>query len=148
MSSTKPFIEEAIVQLLSQSPEYVALIGDKFFPLYAPQGTHLPYIAYLMSSGNSSQNMDGTGGYREDVIRFQIYSESYFQVKTIGRICTEQLNGFKGIITVGNRSLRVDGIYRESNTTNHITPSSGDGVGYMRGQQDYKVTSEESVNTF
>lgn len=47
------------------------LVGNRVFPLVAPEGTQLPFIVYQRVSGEAAQFMDGSLPNRENG-RFQI----------------------------------------------------------------------------
>jgi hypothetical protein len=93
-----------IFSLLSQAAPVVALLGERIYPILAPQGTPFPYATYQVISQNGNETM---GCVLEDDARVQlsIFAKTYPEVCTISAAFRATLAGQE----VGTALLTFDG---------------------------------------
>lgn len=77
----------------------IPLIGNKVYPLVAPQNTKPPYITYQRVGKSDTSTMEGTESL--DIGRFQIkiFTKEYIEGLSLANEVKEKLNG-KGTLVM------------------------------------------------
>lgn len=103
-----------INSLLLANAAVVALVGERIYPLRAPQGTKYPYVLYQVVSGNPDTSAQCE---LPDTARVQLslFCETYPSVAQVHKACRAALNGQE----VGSVSILFDG-YQESYQDNAL----------------------------
>jgi hypothetical protein len=86
-----------IAQRLLDSPEVTAIVGDKIFPIMAPQNAERPYLVLHIIDNMDTPILAGAGKYFRTQIQSDAYSEmtpaGAKQVIELGDAVIEALNG-------------------------------------------------------
>lgn len=98
--------EQTLYSKLSSFEPLKLLIGERIYPLVAPQGAMDPFLTYQLVLSESILTLQGTEAIRKPVYQFNAYSKSYSKLKGI----VEQLKA-------GLKSL----VEQEVDTTNLVT---------------------------
>jgi hypothetical protein len=95
-------IETDLYTHLENDVAVSALVGDKIYPMKAPQNVTSPYITYQVINDNGNQCIGGSI-YQNDT-RFQIdcWSKTYSEVKAIKEAVISSLIGFKSSYNMSN----------------------------------------------
>ena len=93
-----------IFSLLSQAAPVVALLGERIYPILAPQGTPFPYATYQVISQNGNETM---ACVLEDDARAQLslFAKTYPEICAISAATRAALAGQE----VGTVLLTFDG---------------------------------------
>lgn len=91
--------EEALVLELSSIPSF----ENKIFPLFAKEGTEPPFIVYISSEGERTQDLNGYANTKELTCEILIIAKSYIEMKENTKLVIDKLLSFFG------RSIGIDG---------------------------------------
>lgn len=67
----------SIYSVLSADADIIALVGDRIYPVRAPQRTPQPYIVFTQVSGNASNHVSAQSNEREARIQVDIFARRY-----------------------------------------------------------------------
>jgi hypothetical protein len=91
--------EEALVVEISSIPS----LENKVFPLYAKEGIEPPFIVYISSEGERTQDLNGYANTKEMVCELFILAQSYVEMKENTKLVIDKIISFFG------RSIGIDG---------------------------------------
>lgn len=116
-------IEEDLVHWLRSRDEVADLVGDRIYPLRAPQGAALPYLTYQVISGLRVRNLtDGPCGMGNPRLQLDCWAATYAGVRALaeavrGTKAETQLDGYTGTMNgtwVGYAEVReLTDLYEE-----------------------------------
>lgn len=96
-------IESDLFSFLKNNADISAIVGERIYPLTAPQGIQPPYITYQSISTLPENTMSGSSGLYHKRIQFNLFASVYEQVVDLFNKLTQILNGLKG--TIGNTCI-------------------------------------------
>lgn len=85
-------LESKIFSLLTTSTTITATMGNRIYPVRAPQNVASPYAVYQRISGGQVNGLDGYLTLENPRIQLDVYSTSYSQVKTLAEAIQTQMN--------------------------------------------------------
>jgi len=86
-----------------------ALIGSRVYPLRLPQGATLPAVTYQRISNLYLSSHDNAGGTARPRFQFNCWGLTYASAQAVNIQLRAALNGYKGTVTVGLETLRIQG---------------------------------------
>ncbi len=92
-------IEQAIFTRLSQWPALMTLVGDKIYPLRAPQNVKPPFVLYQRISAPRLRSISGGSRMANPRIQVDVYAASYSGAKALAKQVRCALDNFRGDIT-------------------------------------------------
>src|SRR5687767_13927197 len=92
-------IGKAIYSILTGNPDFVALVGNRVYPLKIEQGEALPAVTYQKISNTPSPCKDAVSGVDRFRVQINIYAEKYSQQEQLGGIIRTALDNFKGTVS-------------------------------------------------
>ena len=94
-------IEEALYEHLKNNAGVSALVGNRIYPIEAPQEAALPYLVYQRISGPRVRSHSGPSGLAHP--RFQITgaAEAYPALRNVLNAVRVALDGFRGTMGGG-----------------------------------------------
>jgi len=101
---------------LSTYPGLVALIGDRIYPVEAPQGEKRQYCVYEQVSGGRRYSHSGYSNLQRPRMQVSCYAETYEAAKDIAAQVTAALESWFTLKTGGNR---------QQNEIDMIDPATG-----------------------
>lgn len=133
-------IEKALVSLLINDSGVSALVGKRVYPMRLKQGTLLPAIVYQRISTPRVLTHDQTyQGLAEPRFQFAVYAETFEEMEACVRAIRVLFQGYKGVVSLGEDSIRIDGIL----TAGEITGFEPE-LDLYYTMADYMVSHEES----
>lgn len=101
---------QGIVQSLLDSPTVTSLLGQKVFPVVAPQAVKKPYVTARIVANAPNQNKDAASTL--DAVTFQVfsYSEKYSEVDAIDNAVRSVIDNASGEV----EGIQFDRIYFET----------------------------------
>jgi hypothetical protein len=84
-------VEEKIFSLLTTSTTITATMGNRVYPVRAPQNVASPYAVYQRISGGQQNGLSGYLTLENPRIQIDVYSTSYSQVKTLSESVQTQM---------------------------------------------------------
>ena len=85
-------LESKIFSLLTTSTTITTLMGNRIYPVRAPQNVASPYAVYQRISGGQQSGLSGYLTLENPRIQIDVYSTSYSQVKTLAGAIHTQMN--------------------------------------------------------
>jgi hypothetical protein len=89
-------IETALFKLLQDDAAVGALIADRIYPIWVPQGRAMPAVTYNQLAGGRDQMLSGPSGFVSAVFEFSCWAESYGQTRSVADAVRQALDGFDG----------------------------------------------------
>lgn len=126
--------EDVIVTRLKGYADLTALIGQRVYPVRAPQGAALPFVTYQRIGGSPVNGSTAESGTSNITIQVDCIAVSYKTVKQIADAVRGALSKwFSGATSPGlNLSLTAE-------RDDYDKPVHADEVGVYRVMQDYSV---------
>lgn len=122
--------EEALVEELSS----LEGLNDRVFPLSASEGIDPPFVIYLSSEGEETQDLSGVPmGDRHVTCEIHIVANSYGEMKDIVKAVIQRLQTFFG------RPIGTDGPLIRSFSMDEPLEAAEEEVGYSRCSFDIRV---------
>ena len=92
-------IGKAIYKILTDTPEFTAIAGNRVYPLRVAQGVALPAVAYQTISNSPTNCKEGDAGLDQKRVQLNIYAERYEQQEQLAGIIRQTLSGFSGTVS-------------------------------------------------
>jgi len=141
-------IEAAIYELLHGDTAVAAIVGDRIYPLVAPQRKALAYpnvpktyVTYERTGGTRNMPLNGVNGFVVAVYRIMGFAYNYELAKTLGESIRLKLDGYRG--SAGGHPIQriwcdndIDGYEYETDATE---------TAVFQVVQDYRIAYAESV---
>ena len=89
-------IEEAMTAVLLADSDVTDLIGDKIFPMRAPDDFARPYIVYQKVTGPREESHSGDSDLAHPRIQLSCWSDTYAEAKAVARTVIGSLHSFVG----------------------------------------------------
>lgn len=96
-------IETELRSFVIADATVTGLIGDRMYPVRAPQAPVKPYITYQRVSGQRLHDLDGALGWARPRFQLDCWATTYLGALTLAGAVRSRLNGFHGTLT----TLRV-----------------------------------------
>lgn len=93
-------IEIALRNALLLSPEVRSLLGDRVYPLAAPENTAFPCVVYARRSTEREYHMSGSCGEAKATVELAILAtprataDQYYELKKLAGYVRQQLDGY------------------------------------------------------
>ena len=79
------FIEQTIFSELAANPGIEAIVGQRIYPLVAPEGATMPAIVIQRISGGQINSLSGFSGIERPRFQFSCYGSKYVEAKNAAR---------------------------------------------------------------
>lgn len=109
MSALRP--ETALRAMLLENPAIAAATESRIFRSVAKQKGDRPYGVFSRIRTESHQNMEGPAGLYEVDVQFNWCGIVFDDLGDLAFLAEGVLDGFRGIVSVGGRSVEFDHCY-------------------------------------
>lgn len=108
-----PTMEDAVFALVTGSPAFSALAGERLYPVDFPQAPTYPAATYVVPSRLHDYHMDGPSGLRKARVQFDAYGETWDECVALGDTIIDLLGGFRGAVEIEDSAdaVEVQGIF-------------------------------------
>lgn len=89
-------IGDAIRSVLKADSTLYSLVGEKIYPVAAPQRVQIPFVVYADDGTDEKRSKDGPGNYDVKDFGFDVYAKTYDQAHTISARIRTVINGYSG----------------------------------------------------
>lgn len=134
-------IENALYSILSNDAAVIALVSTRIYPMQAPQGAALPYIAYSRDSTDHVEVLGGSHGLARAMVSIESFATTYLAVRNIAEKVRLAIQGLQGT----HASVSVEGVNALGNRDVQITPQSAEDPPVFSVQQDFAMWFTETV---
>lgn len=121
--------EEALVMELASIPSF----ANKVFPLFAVEGTEPPFIVYISSEGEQTQDLNGFAQTKELRCEINVIAESYTGMKENAKLVIDKITSFFG------RSIGMAGPFIKSISYEQPNELHDKEYGYYQCSFDIRV---------
>lgn len=91
-------MEEALIALLLGTGPVEAIVDDRIWPTWRPQGSPTPSVTLTVISRSPQYHASGASGLDQYRIQLDVFAESYGEAKALSRAVVAALSGFSGVI--------------------------------------------------
>jgi hypothetical protein len=102
-------IESALGVALAQIPDVTALIGNRVFPVAAPQTAGRPFVTYKRVPGDVNYTQGGESDLKRATFQVAAVAETYDTVIALAQAIRDGLSGKRGAL--GDGSVKVSPIF-------------------------------------
>lgn len=92
----------------------VTNLANKVFPLFAPEGTKPPFVAYQKIRTNYTKTMDGTQTLRDGYYQLDLLALNYAELQTLYADVLAKVLSFEA------RTIGTNGVYVQSVTVDNV----------------------------
>lgn len=119
-------IIETVVQLLLAEPTVAALVGDRIYPLEAPDAADFPLIVVSKASGVGEYDLEGDTGLEDARVGVDMYGLVYDEILAIRWVVRRFLSG-KAKAAVSGNPCAIQGAFciNDSDMTESATDRAG-----------------------
>ena len=137
-------IYEGVRARLLTREALVGLVGQRIYPLFAPQGAATPFMVYgEVGMESTPSHSHGGGGLSRTLFRLTIWSTSYSEARNIANMVRDILDGFKGAAGAGT----ITSCLRRDERDKLDLPQSGEEAPLYGREADYSIRYEETEPT-
>lgn len=93
-------LEDTLYRLVTTAEAFVALAGDRLYPVDFPQAPLYPAALYMVPSRLHFMHMDGVTQLRKARVQVDAFGLTYDAAVALADAIREAINGFKGVVDV------------------------------------------------
>lgn len=128
-------IEAALFELLTAASSLTDLVGDRIYPIAAPQTATAPMVEYQMITAETGYAHDGPTGYVQPLFQFTVTGRTYLEAKTVCAALRQALSGYRGK-AAETQIYSIFCVNRYDETANLST-------GLCTVREDYRISYQE-----
>ncbi len=87
-------LQQGIKTYLESRTDITTVVGNRIFPLIAPQDTTYPYIVFQKISTNQQHDLGGSAGFNRARMQFNCWSKTYLEAAEISEKIRLNMDGF------------------------------------------------------
>ena len=129
-------IEQAIFELIE------TFTPERCYLLVAEQDANTPFSVMQRLTGTRFGSLKGPSGLEQARIQIDVYDESIYEAKRVGKQIQELLDGYKGTVTTPDGDMRIGGCSLEFNAD---LVDQTDDQKLFRNQAVYLVTFDTEI---
>lgn len=133
--------EAFLFQRLTSQTSVYSLVGNKIFPLLAPQGTGLPLVVYQRTAVERPRHLGGNVGNPVVTLQLTTYGTSYTNVKQIARFVRFAVDGWTG--TTAGVTIQRTTLVSEADGVD--LPADDQMLPYYSVQQSFEFRIDEAL---
>lgn len=108
-------IEQAIITALLADSALIAVVGQRIYPVLAPQDIEAPYVVINKISGPRNHSMGGSSHLVNPRFQFSCFATTYAVAKQVSGLIQTVLQGYSGTLG-GVGGVAVNGCFYEDET--------------------------------
>lgn len=119
------------------------VIGERIFPLFAPQGVGLPLLIWVVNGAN--RNPRHNGGMVQSFLDLEIHVDAqrgYGNARDLANRIRLRLDEFKG--EMSDRDFDIRGIILDDQDEQYMPPTDGSGAGVIVMAMEFTVWYRET----
>lgn len=133
-------LEQALAAFLKINTQVTAIVGERIYPIAAPQTAALPHLTYAMISGGGVHHLGGYSGISMARIRIKAQSRRLRDCTRLREV-VRQLDGFTGLFG----PVKVLFCRFEDIEDDYLEPPEGSDVGTYERKFDLRFRYREPV---
>ena len=137
-------IYEGFRQQILDDTDLASELGDKFYPLAAPQSAAVPYCVFGETSEEGTPTHDGgSSGLCRAVFRLSVWTNNYMESRRIADLIRNRMDGYAGTAGAGT----ITSCFKSDARDRYAPPQSGEDIGIFGRETDYRVRYVETRPT-
>jgi hypothetical protein len=141
-------IEMALQALIVSDADVAALIGDRCYPVEAPQAPVYPLVIVREITNESAYALDGPAGLGRARFQFDCDARTAKEVQALMRAVRAALGGFRGPVTIAALSppatVKIQGAFLVMSRDEAQGTLQRSGTRNQRKSLDFNIWYEES----
>ena len=133
--------EKAAARAIAADPAVAALLGERIWPVIAPQSASLPFATWRRTGVQRSQTLSGPMGMATVVLAVDVFSTTYEEARDIADRVRSVLDGWGGQVAdyVSVRNVSLD-----SESDGFVQLAGGDLPPVYQVTQTYSILWQET----
>ena len=137
--------EAAVVERLIASAAVSALLGDRIEPSLSSEQTTLPRAVYTVFSEDHQMHLQGASGYVFLRMQIDVFAATPESLHACREAIRCRLDGFRGLITVGDDSRFFGSITLQGGRDEPVDPTNNSDQPIFSRPLDFLLSCRESV---
>lgn len=133
--------EKAAARAIAADPAVAALLGERIWPVIAPQSASLPFATWRRTGVSRSQTLSGPMGMATVQLAVDVFSTTYEEARDIADRVRAVLDGWGGPVT---EYVSVRNVSLESESDGFVQLAGGDLPPVYQVTQSYSILWQET----
>ena len=105
--------EKSVADALLADPDVAAIVGDRIFPVLAPETASLPFATWRRQAVQRESSLSGPIGMPVVTLALELYATTYYAARELADRCRRKLDGW-GTDVASSVSVRHVELQNES----------------------------------
>lgn len=133
--------EKAAARAIAADPAVAALLGERIWPVIAPQSASLPFATWRRTGVQRSQTLSGPMGMATVVLAVDVFSTTYEEARDIADRVRSVLDGWGGAVS---EYVSVRNVSLDSESDGFVQLAGGDLPPVYQVTQSYSILWQET----
>lgn len=132
--------EKAAARAIAADPAVAALLGERIWPVIAPQSASLPFATWRRTGVQRSQTLSGPMGMATVLLAVDVFSTTYEEARDIADRVRSVLDGWGGPVS---EYVSVRNVSLDSESDGFVQLAGGDLPPVYQVTQSYSILWQE-----
>jgi len=133
--------EKAAARAIAADPAVAALLGERNWPVIAPQSASLPFATWRRTGVQRSQTLSGPMGMATVLLAVDVFSTTYEEARDIADRVRSVLDGWGGAVS---EYVSVRNVSLDSESDGFVQLAGGDLPPVYQVSQSYSILWQET----
>lgn len=133
--------EKAAARAIAADPAVAALLGERIWPVIAPQSASLPFATWRRTGVQRSQTLSGPMGMATVLLAVDVFSTTYEEARDIADRVRSVLDGWGGAVS---EYVSVRNVSLDSESDGFVQLAGGDLPPVYQVTQSYSILWQET----
>ncbi len=133
--------EKAAARAIAADPAVAALLGERIWPVIAPQSASLPFATWRRTGVQRSQTLSGPMGMATVLLAVDVFSTTYEEARDIADRVRSVLDGWGGAVS---EYVSVRNVSLDSESDGFVQLAGGDLPHVYQVTQSYSILWQET----
>lgn len=133
--------EKAAARAIAADPAVAALLGERIWPVIAPQSASLPFATWRRTGVQRSQTLSGPMGMATVLLAVDVFSATYEEARDIADRVRSVLDGWGGAVS---EYVSVRNVSLDSESDGFVQLAGGDLPPVYQVTQSYSILWQET----
>jgi hypothetical protein len=133
--------EKAAARAIASDPAVAMLLGERIWPVIAPQSASLPFATWRRTGVQRSQTLSGPMGMATVQLAVDVFSTTYEEAREIADRIRSSLDGWGGAVS---EYVSVRNVSLDSESDGFVQLAGGDLPPVYQVTQSYSILWQET----
>ena len=133
--------EKAAARAIAADPAVAALLGERIWPVIAPQSASLPFATWRRTGVQRSQTLSGPMGMATVLLAVDVFSTTYEEARDIADRVRSVLDGWGGAVS---EYVSVRNVSLDTESDGFVQLAGGDLPPVYQVTQTYSILWQET----